>query len=291
MLRAKRKRARSVSATAARHQVQRTASKDDDGKPEFQVLPSPDTEEILRLAESLAERIPKLLRARGLGPDSHPEESDPLARDESCLAGIYAAAVLGRAAFGPNAGRRAPRIGDQVDPENIDALGSPRCATVSGFSLHANTAVHAGDRQRLERLVRYCARPPVAVERLEPLADGRLLYRFKRPFRDGTTHVVFEPLDMLERLAALVPAPRAHLVRYSGVLAPAAKWRPLIVPATSIEGSEETDAPGLSADAPGGDTEFSGFAAIEPERAKHRRNYSWAELMKRASDFSSIEAF
>jgi hypothetical protein len=50
--------------------------------------------------------------------------------------------------------------------------------------------------------------------RLERLADGRLLYRFKRPWRDGTTHVVYEPLELLEKLSALVPAPRAHLVRY-----------------------------------------------------------------------------
>ena len=81
-----------------------------------------------------------------------------------------------------------------------------------------------------ERLARYCARPPVAMERLERMAEGRLLYRFKRPWRDGTTHVVFEPLELLEKLAALVPAPKAHVVRYSGVLAPAAKWRALIVP-------------------------------------------------------------
>src|SRR5437773_308339 len=55
------------------------------------------------------------------------------------------------------------------------------------------------------------------MERLERLADSRLLYRFKRPWRDGTTHIVLEPLEMLEKLAALVPAPKAHLVRYSGL--------------------------------------------------------------------------
>ena len=42
--------------------------------------------------------------------------------------------------------------------------------------------------------------------------------------------VFWEPMELLEKLSALVPAPRAHLVRYSGVLAPASKWRPLIVP-------------------------------------------------------------
>ena len=64
------------------------------------------------------------------------------------------------------------RTGDQIDPESMDALPSPRCASVSGFSLHANVAVHAADRPRLERLIHYCARPPIAMERLERLADG-----------------------------------------------------------------------------------------------------------------------
>ena len=156
---------------------------DDDGKPQFQALLAPDDQEIARLTASLAERIPKLLQRRGLGPDSDPEECDPLSRDQPWLAGLYAASVSGKTAFGPNAGRRVTRMGDQIDPESMDALASKRCANVSGFSLHANVSVPAGDRQRLERLARYCARPPIAMERLEPLADGRLLYRFKRPWR------------------------------------------------------------------------------------------------------------
>ena len=73
------------------------------------------------------------------------------------------------------------------------------------------------------------------LERLEPHADGRVLYRLKRPWRDGTTLIVMDPLELLERLSALVPAPRAHLTRYAGVLAPAAKWRRLIVPESAIE--------------------------------------------------------
>jgi hypothetical protein len=51
------------------------------------------------------------------------------------------------------------------------------------------------------------------MERLEVLADGRLLHRFKRAWRDGTTHVILTALGMLEKLSALVPAPHAHLVR------------------------------------------------------------------------------
>jgi len=56
-----------------------------------------------------------------------------------------------------------------------------------------------GRPSSLERLIRYCARPPIAMERLEPLAEGRLLYRFKRPWRDGTTHTVMERLEVLEK--------------------------------------------------------------------------------------------
>ena len=208
---------------------------DDDDKPHFQVLPSPDDAEIVRLTESLAARIRKFLQQRGLGPDSDPEESDPLSRDQPWLAGVCAASVLGRVAYGANSGVHVTRVGgDRIGPENMDAFSSPRCAAVDGFSVHANVAVPAGDRARLERLAQYCARPPVAMDRLEVLADGRLLYRFKRAWRDGRTHIVLTPLEMLEKLSALIPAPRAHAVRYAGIFAPAAKWRALIVPDAAV---------------------------------------------------------
>ncbi len=71
-----------------------------------------------------------------------------------------------------HAGRRVTRIGDQIDPESVDWTLAPQCATINGFSLHANVVVHAEDRLRLGRLVSYCARPPMAMERIEPLADG-----------------------------------------------------------------------------------------------------------------------
>src|SRR5438093_11294595 len=83
---------------------------------------------------------------------------------------------------------------------------------------------------RFERLLRYAARPPLSMERLEALPDGRLRYWFKTPWRDGTTHAVFQPLEFIEKLCALVPTPRAHTVRYHGILGPAAKWRAFIVP-------------------------------------------------------------
>src|SRR5207244_13115718 len=94
-----------------------------------------------------------------------------------------------------------------------------------------------------ERLCRYAARPAVATERLSKLADGRLLYPLKRPSRDGTTAVIFEPQDFLAKLAALVPAPRVHLVRFHGILGPAAALRALIIP-TGSNKAESTPAQG-----------------------------------------------
>ena len=65
-----------------------------------------------------------------------------------------------------------------------------------------------------ENLCRYVARPAVATERLSRLPDGRLLYRLRHRWRDGTTHVAFEPLEFVAKLAALVPPPMFNLVRY-----------------------------------------------------------------------------
>jgi hypothetical protein len=56
----------------------------------------------------------------------------------------------------------------------------------------------------------------VSLERLEQDADGDLMYRFNGPWSDGTTGIKLSPLELLEKLAALVPLPRAHLVRYGG---------------------------------------------------------------------------
>jgi Putative transposase len=62
--------------------------------------------------------------------------------------------------------------------------------------------------------------------------------QLKSPYKDGTTHIVMEPLEFMERLAALVPRPRLHLIRFHGVLAPNAKLRSKIVPAPAERATE-----------------------------------------------------
>ena len=69
------------------------------------------------------------------------------------------------------------------------------------------------------------------------MPDGRVMYRFRRPWPDGSTHLVLEPVEFLGKLAALVPPPRSHLVRYHGILAPHAKRRRKVTPAPNPAGA------------------------------------------------------
>ena len=108
---------------------------------------------------------------------------------------------------------------------------TPLTADRDGFSLNASVACRPEERKRLERLCRHVARPPLALERLGRNGEGLLVHRLKRPFRGGTTEFLFEQLDFLARLAALVPRPRSHLRRYHGVLAPNLRHRRLVVSA------------------------------------------------------------
>jgi hypothetical protein len=83
------------------------------------------------------------------------------------------------------------------------------CADIDGFSLHAAVRVGAHDRKRLEQRCRYITRPAVSDELVQLNAAGQVELQLKTPWRDGTTHLVMSPLQFMQRLAALVPDPRA----------------------------------------------------------------------------------
>jgi Putative transposase len=76
----------------------------------------------------------------------------------------------------------------------------------------------ANDRAGVERLCRYVLRPPFAQERLRLRGDGRVALELKRAWHDGTRELVFEPLEFVERLAAMTPRPETNLLICHGVL-------------------------------------------------------------------------
>jgi hypothetical protein len=92
-----------------------------------------------------------------------------IAEESPMLAGISSASSTRRIALGPRAGRRVSQVGEEPDTPWV-LSSHPRHAHIAGFDLHANVAVPAPDRRRLEQLCRYLLRPPVAQERLRRMA-------------------------------------------------------------------------------------------------------------------------
>jgi hypothetical protein len=228
-----------------------------------------------------------LLRRRGLQDDNHESDADvdPLALDAPALAALYAGSVTRRAALGPNAGKAILKVGADPNAPWVD-IKRPRHSQQDGFDLHASHALPAEDRDGLERMLRYGARPAIAQQRLSLLADGRVSLELKRPYHDGTTHLVFEPLVFIERLAALVPKPNKNLVIYSGVLAPNAKLRSAVVAYGRPVPVAASNTNAVDVEAPPTDTATapSDAAAVsKPKKPKSGRpNYRWPELMRRS---------
>ena len=219
-------------------------------------------------------RVRRRLERRGLtGATMSGEYADPLADESAVLASLAQAAILGRAALGPRAGRGPVRVGADPDAPWVDRH-VPLHAHDGGFDLHAAVHVDAGDRDRLERLCQYLCRPPLGQGRLSRLRDGRIAVRLQRPWADGTTHLVFTPMELLQRLVPLVPRPRINLLLYHGVLAPNAPLRREVVARAEPDPSVVEPCPS----APGADEQ-------PEERTAHRtrpKYRAWADLMRRA---------
>jgi hypothetical protein len=262
-------------------------------EPRFQELPAPTDEEVLQVLATVVQRVTRLLVRRGRLTESDGRqlfeaveevELDPL------LATCQAASVRGRIGLGPRAGQRVPRLGDRVEVDELVRSPKRRCADVAGYSLHADVAVPAHDRARLERLCRYVTRPPLATQRLSECPDGHLAYMLRKPWRDGTQGFKFSPEELLEKLVALVPPPRGNSVRYHGVLGANARGRAALVggPRGSREVSSKTSprhGAGRS-EVPDGRAEDRSRPEVPHRNASEAqplrpRRLTWAELMAR----------
>ncbi len=150
------------------------------------------------------------------------------------------ASIQYRIAVGQNMGKKVfalSTLPSQSEDRQGQVLGK-----AAGFSLHAGVAVKAYERSKLERLCRYIARPAMSCQRLSLTELGHIRYELKTPYRNGTTHIVFEPLDFISKLAALVPVPRVNLTRYHGIFAPHHAHRAEIVNTTDDKNKINTQA-------------------------------------------------
>jgi len=167
-------------------------------------------------------------------------------------------------AFGERSGKPVRRIRLAIDNDATAVIKGKLVAELNGFNLKADQLIKGHQRWKLSRLVRYVARPPLATERLKLSDDGKTVrYTMKRPWSDGTTEVLLSGVELIEKLAAAVPPPRGHLVRYVGVLAPNSKLRINVVIKPKPKARDEN-----------GKTKASATARAE-----------WAVLMKRAFGF------
>jgi ribosomal protein S27E len=188
--------------------------------PVFRSVVAPESSDLQQLVEQIAARIGRALERRGLV--ERDLENAWLARDTEAgpLDDLLGHSITYRIAVGPRAGQKLFTL-QTVAPRLQGPEGEPNgAARAGGFSLHAGVDIAPTERAKLERLCRYVSRPPVASERLALTASGQVRYTLKTPYRDGTTHIVLEPLDLMARRAALVPKPRMHLTRYHGMFAP-----------------------------------------------------------------------
>ena len=172
--------------------------------------------DVAEVLATIVAGVRRLLACRGLADDDECGGSaDAWVETEPALAGM--------------AGWRIRRRGDP--PEEAESAGPGPChARQHGFDLHAALRIRAGCRDRLERVIRYALRPPIAADRLRLTTEGQVLLRLKRRWADGTTHLVFDPTELPERLAAITPRPRINLVLYYGVLGARSAWRARVVP-------------------------------------------------------------
>ena len=227
------------------------------GEVQFHALTPPTDDEVTAVAQDICCKTIELLKSKGIWKDHESDTEDTFASQEPALAHAYQASVRGVLSTGPRSGQRVVRFfGAAAQSEQESAKRS-----TNAFDLHARRATFAYDREAVERLARYILRPPVAQDSLERLGDGRIALRLKRAWKDGTTAVVFEPLDLMSKLTALIPKPRTNVIRFHGVYAPNAKLRSHVLPVPPTH-----DACGHR---------------VEPDPKQKGHRLKWAQLLAR----------
>ena len=203
--------------------------------PRLHPLAGPSDEDVGLVVEKIAQRTVKLLRRLGY-LDSEAEfvmrpDADDMFQDNAAITAALGASVQSKIAFGPRAGQFVRKIGKGFGyEEETPLVKGVKCATINGFNLHA--AVFVADPS---------APAPGAAHRLyDPPADRQRPpehYRematcstpLKRRFADGTEAILLSPTELIEKICAMVPPPKAHQILYTGVFSSHSRWRNLVV--------------------------------------------------------------
>jgi hypothetical protein len=225
-------------------------------------------EDIESLVQRISRCVTKYLVKEGLLEEITLEPTDlssQLSQDESeTLSACKDASAKSLIAFGVRSGQKVRRVGAKMFGYGHDraTIIGKLCANYGGFSVHAARVVDTYDREGLRKLISYIARPALSLDRLSLTESGDVKVELKSPWPDGTTALILSPLEMLEKLAALVPYPHKNLVIYSGCLAPNHKARVDIVPAKPTPKKEEPGSPSASP-------------------TPRKRHIAWADLLKK----------
>jgi hypothetical protein len=195
-------------------------TRDEAGRARFHALPPPSRSDLDAIVRRVHDRAVVWLRKRGyVDADALEERSQAGERGalEAC-----ATIAMQRGAF--------VKLLDAAPPgETEGETRSPFVAEHEGFNLHAGVHIAKGDDLGREKLLRYGARPALALDRLRRLPDGKIAYRVKYA-RTRSKYRVMTAVEFLARLSALIPPPYFPLLRLHGVLGPRSAWRKDVVP-------------------------------------------------------------
>ena len=240
-----------------------------EARPAFLAARNPTAKDLRWVTTRVISGVHKLLATGGSEDDGLPAGL----QDEPMLAACATACSHDRTALAGSDAQRITRLGKVVSTAEVALItGDDRCVA-SGFNLHAGPRIGCDDRRRLERLCRYVGRPALSEARLQKHPDGRIIFRLKRMWSDGTHALLLRPLELVERLALMVPPPRAHGVTYHGVLSSHSALRPQIAPSLGPDPGRQAEQQLWS--------ECLQQRSAERARPKPLGALSWATLMQR----------
>jgi hypothetical protein len=196
---------------------------------QFHRLPAPRASDLVDIAFNIHQLFLRWLERHHLLSSRRGDDVSNEAGERSALE------ACAQSALGPGGLTTVRHRDRQVRHDTIEhefeyGGGTHRVGECEGYSLYAGEVISEGNPQARERLLRYCLRPPLSLERLSLRADGNVVYQVKATRHGKVTERVMTPMQFMGRLVALIPPPRQPMWRYFGVFGPHSAARSCVVP-------------------------------------------------------------